>query len=69
MQNLPAPTGDRGNLAVRVPAPVVPYVPPTPGLYGVTPLPQAEEVQPEYGYRTAEVEEVKEENEEQVRAI
>lgn len=58
-QKLASPTGDRGNLAVRVPAPVVPYVPPTPGLYGVTPLPQAEEphLDYDYDYTTTEIEE------------
>ena len=59
LQKLASPTGDRGNLAVRVPAPVVPYVPPTPGLYGVTPLPQAEEphLDYDYDYTTTEIEE------------
>ena len=46
-----------------MPAPVVPYVPPTPGLYGVTPLPQAEEVRPEYGYRKVEEDEEEDEDE------
>ena len=56
-QQLASPTGDRGNLAVPVPAPVVPYVPPTPGLYGVTPLPVAEESHLGYAYTTPEDEE------------
>ncbi len=36
-----SPPGDRGNLAVRVPAPVVPYVPPATDYYSVTPRPEA----------------------------
>ena len=53
---------------MRVPAPVVPYVLPMPSLYDMTPLPQAEEVRPEYGYRKVEeVEEEEEEDGDQVR--
>ena len=57
LQKLASPTGDRGNLAVPVPAPVVPYMPPTPGLYGVTPLPQAEESHLGYDYTGTDGEE------------